>query len=190
MSGGLESVRPNPVCEAALPPVAVARPSTRAPKSHGLAEKTVRLREVASQPAPELLVTFDSSATGLSELAAERRLEEFGPNEVVHERPPAWYVQLASAFNNPFNWVLACLIATELWSSPDDLKGPVIIGVMIAISVSIRFVQEFRSGQAAERLKALVRTTATVLRRPEGVDAILSRGGNLTRQREWRREAA
>jgi hypothetical protein len=24
----------------------------------------------------------------------------------------------------------------------------------------------------------------------QGVDAILSRGGNLTRQREWRREAA
>ncbi|MFX3882816.1 magnesium-translocating P-type ATPase, partial [Streptococcus suis] len=37
--------------------------------------------------------------------------------------------------------------------------------VMILASGIMRFVQEYRSGKAAEALKAMVRTTATVLRR-------------------------
>jgi Mg2+-importing ATPase len=37
---------------------------------------------------------------------------------------------------------------------------------MVAISVGLQFWQEYRSALAAEKLKALVRTTTTVLRRP------------------------
>ncbi|MGK4422194.1 hypothetical protein ACSLVQ_28485, partial [Klebsiella pneumoniae] len=48
---------------------------------------------------------------------------------------------------------------------PDELKAPLIIGVMIGVSVVLRFWQEFRSARAAEALRAMVRTTATVLRR-------------------------
>src|SRR5262245_24416822 len=36
---------------------------------------------------------------------------------------------------------------------------------MVAVSVVIRFVQEFRSTKAAEQLRAMVHTTATVVRR-------------------------
>jgi Mg2+-importing ATPase len=37
---------------------------------------------------------------------------------------------------------------------------------MVVISGTLRFVQEYRSNQAAEKLKQMVRTTATVIRRP------------------------
>jgi hypothetical protein len=149
----------------ARPVVAEARGLRRTGYSDGLSEKNVRLRHAASQALPELFAAFAAGASGLSEREAERRLTEYGPNEVAHDRPLAWYIQLASAFKNPFNLVLVFLAAIELWSAPSDLKGPIIIGVMVAISVGIRFMQEFRSGRAAERLKALVRTTATVVRR-------------------------
>jgi Mg2+-importing ATPase len=129
--------------------------------------KTTRLLEAATQPLDELLESLRTSRGGLQWVEAADRLAEAGPNEIAREKPPPWYVQLLSAFKNPFNAVLTCLAVIELWSSPEDFKGPVIIGVMIAISVGIRFVQEFRSGAAAERLKALVRTMATVLRRPD-----------------------
>lgn len=42
---------------------------------------------------------------------------------------------------------------------------------MVALSTIIRFVQEGRSNRAAERLKAMVSNTATVIRRDIGTEA-------------------
>jgi hypothetical protein len=140
-----------------------------------LAEKSERLRRAARQPLGELVESLGATRAGLTEAQAEERLRTGGANEVAHERPPAWYRQLFWAFKNPFNAVLAALAVIEIASSPDDVRGPAIIGVMIAISVGIRFVQELRSGRAAEQLKALVRTTATVLRRSDGGGAATAR---------------
>ncbi|MDN8753899.1 hypothetical protein Q0M25_13395, partial [Staphylococcus aureus] len=47
----------------------------------------------------------------------------------------------------------------------DDTEGTIIIATMVIISTVLRFVQEARSNKAAEKLKAMVSTTATVLRR-------------------------
>ena len=127
--------------------------------------KTARLRDVSREDSAALFASLEAMPTGLTEAQAAARLQEAGANEVARERPPPWYRQLATAFSNPFIVVLIVLAAIELWSAPDDLKGPIIIGVMVTISVTIRFSQEYRSGRAAERLRALVRTTATVLRR-------------------------
>ena len=133
----------------------------------GMAAKGDRLRASSEAELEFLLESFSTTAQGLTEAAAAEKLRSVGPNEVARERPPAWYVQLLSALKNPFIAALVGLAAFEVWSSPDDLKGPTIIGVMITVSVGIRFVQEFRSGRAAEQLRALVRTTATVLRRTD-----------------------
>ena len=153
---------------------ALARPSAaqprnvpRASNAAEMATKVERLRVASRAEVGDLLASLATTTRGLVGVAATERFERFGPNEVARDRPPAWYIQLLSAFKNPFNAVLACLAAIEVWSTPEDLKGPVIIGVMIAISVGIRFSQEFRSGRAAEQLRALVRTTATVLRRSD-----------------------
>ncbi|HET7865826.1 MAG TPA: hypothetical protein VFL86_15595 [Burkholderiaceae bacterium] len=44
-----------------------------------------------------------------------------------------------------------------------DAKATVVIGVMVALSTGIRFVQERRSHRVAEGLRALVGNTAAVL---------------------------
>src|SRR5205085_1114137 len=46
-----------------------------------------------------------------------------------------------------------------------DIDGAVIIGVMVVLSVALSWVQESRSNNAAEKLRAMVKTTATALRR-------------------------
>jgi P-type Mg2+ transporter len=104
-------------------------------------------------------------AGALTEAQAAALLAQFGPNEVARERVPHWSLQLAASFKNPFILILSALAAISLIVEPDELRGPVIIGVMIVISVVLRFSQEFRSARAAEALKAMVRTTATILRR-------------------------
>jgi Mg2+-importing ATPase len=139
-------------------------------------------RGVAKAPSDQLGLSFDAahevrddlyttlrrletSEDGLTAADAANRLAADGANEVVHEKQPHWLLQLLATFRNPFILILAALAGISLILEPDELKGPLIIGTMIAISVVLRFWQEFRSTRAAEALKAMVRTTATVIRR-------------------------
>jgi Mg2+-importing ATPase len=104
---------------------------------------------------------------GLTDADAAERLAEVGPNEVAHEKPPHWLLQLLVCFKNPFIIVLVVLAIIQYVTNPDDLRPVIIVCVMVAISVGLQFWQEYRSALAAEKLKALVRTTATVVRRPD-----------------------
>lgn len=117
---------------------------------------------------------FSSGKNGLDDATAARRLEENGLNEVARERVPHPLVQLVKAFCNPFIYVLLVLSAitfyTDYWlplseGEETDLTGVIIVVTMVSISGFMRFFQEYRSNRAAESLKAMVRTTATVLRR-------------------------
>ncbi|HTV85094.1 MAG TPA: magnesium-translocating P-type ATPase [Dyella sp.] len=112
-----------------------------------------------------LLASLDATTAGLNEEQITERLDRDGVNEVSHEKPPHWTVQLLRAFKNPFIIVLLILAVVQVVLTPDDLSGPVIIAVMVGISVLLSFTQEYRSSQAAEKLKAMVRNTATVTRR-------------------------
>jgi Mg2+-importing ATPase len=102
------------------------------------------------------------------------RRAQWGLNEVAHEKPPRWYVQLLHAFRNPF--IILLLILAILSFLTEDFKATVVMSVMVLVSVLLRFVQEYRSGKAAEKLKALVSTTATV-RRPDPRPTILASMG-------------
>ncbi|KML35803.1 hypothetical protein VL15_39050, partial [Burkholderia cepacia] len=89
----------------------------------------------------------------------------------AHDKPPHWTRQLLLSFHNPFVYVLLVLAAISFctdvyFAAPDDRDyvGMTILLTMVTISALLRFVQEFRSLRAAEKLKAMVRTTATVQR--------------------------
>ena len=89
--------------------------------------------------------------------------------------------RLVGAFVNPFTCILFCLAlvstATDmvfpafgLFGSAKEDFDPltvIIIVTMVAISGGLRFVQELRSGNAAERLLAMITTTCTVDRKHE-----------------------
>ncbi|HEF5787268.1 TPA: magnesium-translocating P-type ATPase [Burkholderia multivorans] len=132
---------------------------------------TVRAAQHAARPLDELLQTLHTTAHGLTEAQAAERLQNDGSNEIAHDKPPHWTIQLLHAFHNPFVYVLLVLAAigfmTDVWfAAPDDRDyvGTTILLTMVVISAVLRFVQEFRSLRAAEKLKAMVRTTATVQR--------------------------
>lgn len=96
---------------------------------------------------------------------------------MAHEQAPPALIQLLQAFNNPFIYVLMALAAvsfvTDYWlplrnGEETDLAGIIIIVTMVSLSGLLRFWQEFRTNKAAQALKSMVRTTATVLRRGPG----------------------
>ncbi len=119
------------------------------------------------------LANFKGRLDGLTVTEAFERLAKDGPNEVAHDKRPHALVQFLMAFKNPFIMVLVVLAAisafTDIWlplqagDDPDPTKVAIIL-FMVVTSAVMRFVQEYRSGKAAEALKAMVRTTATVLR--------------------------
>ncbi|MCS6866057.1 MAG: magnesium-translocating P-type ATPase [Gemmataceae bacterium] len=138
----------------------LAPPVTRLSSSRSRA--TEPIVEAARQAALDVFISLASSQQGLSRVEALIRRARFGPNEIARERPPRWYVQLVHAFHTPFTYLLVTLAIISF--ATDDLKATTVIGLMVGISGLLRFWQEYRSGQAAERLRSLVRTTATVVR--------------------------
>ncbi|WP_313682541.1 magnesium-translocating P-type ATPase [Klebsiella africana] len=123
------------------------------------------------------LARLNSSRQGLTAKDALERLDAYGRNEVAHEQAPPALIQLLQAFNNPFIYVLMALAAvsfvTDYWlplrnGEETDLAGIIIIVTMVSLSGLLRFWQEFRTNKAAQALKSMVRTTATVLRRGPG----------------------
>lgn len=122
----------------------------------------------------ETLANYQADLSGLTEHEAKQRIEQYGKNEVAREHVPSAFIQLLLAFNNPFIFVLLALAAvsfvTDYWlplqnGEPNDITGITIIIVMVSLSGLLRFWQEFRSNKAAEALKSMIKTTATVLRR-------------------------
>ncbi|WP_322066765.1 magnesium-translocating P-type ATPase [Burkholderia ubonensis] len=131
----------------------------------------MRAAQEAARPLDDTLKALRTSTRGLTYEQAANRLQLDGPNEIAHDKPPHWTRQLLMSFHNPFVYVLLVLAAisfcTDVWfAAPDDRDyvGMTILLTMVTISALLRFVQEFRSLRAAEKLKAMVRTTATVQR--------------------------
>lgn len=132
---------------------------------------------IADAAKTTLINTFsqlNANLDGLSNDEAEQRYLQYGPNQVAHEKAPAALLQLFQAFNNPFIYVLTVLAIisffTDYWfpqqkGEETDLTSVIIIATMVTLSALLRFWQEFRTNKAADALKSMVRTTATVLRR-------------------------
>ncbi|EMN4129607.1 magnesium-translocating P-type ATPase [Providencia vermicola] len=130
--------------------------------------------EQANKTMEQVLNEYQTNLLGLTDNEALDRLVEQGENEVAHEKaPPAWK-QLLSSFKNPFIFVLMTLAIVSFFTDyfiPErqgeetDLTGVIIIVTMVLLSGLLRFWQEYRTNKAAEALKSLVRTTATVFRR-------------------------
>lgn len=129
------------------------------------ATKDQELRKLALLSERELMMELRTSEKGLSNEDAEKRLEEFGPNEVSAQKPTPAIILFLSAFKDPFVYVLALLMVVSTLTK--DFEAAIVMGVMILASVLIAFIQEYRSQKASLDLKELIENTAAVTR--EGI---------------------
>lgn len=144
-------------------------------------EQNRRIQFAATNPINEVLKNLHTTLRGLDEDAVSVSRAKFGSNKVTHEKKKSLAKRLASAFINPFTAILFCLALVSamtdmvfphfslLGSVPEDFDPltVVIILTMVLISGTLRFVQESRSGNAAEKLLAMITTTCTVTRREQ-----------------------
>ncbi len=102
-----------------------------------------------------------SDAPGLSEAEAQRRLEQYGPNEIPERRSHS-FLTLLSKFWGPIPWMLEATILLQVVLGKGDEAA--IIGVLLGANALISFVEEGRAGKALELLRHRLTATARVLR--------------------------
>ena len=117
----------------------------------------------------EFLKEYNIDLNGLSTREAEARLEKYGPNEISSAKPKKWYHYLKESLFSPFNSILLGIVTILFYTDVYLPEKPswaniIVIFILVAASTLLEFFEEFRSNQAAEKLKELVATTTTVIR--------------------------
>jgi Mg2+-importing ATPase len=109
-----------------------------------------------------ILRELESRADGLSHAEARYRLKKFGPNTFSSEKRQSGLMRLLGNAKNPLVLLLTALGVLSFLTG--DLRATVVIFVMVILGIVLRYVQETRADKAAEKLKAMVGNTATVVR--------------------------
>jgi len=121
-----------------------------------------KLAESAQADVPTVLQQLHTKLDGLNEAESKYRLKQYGPNEIAKEKRKSVLIRLVSNFKNPL--VILLLVLGLISYLTGDIRATVMIFIMVLLGVVLRFFQELRSDVAAEKLKAMVSTSTTVLR--------------------------
>ena len=120
------------------------------------------LAEVAQLEKDIVFSRMKTSREGLSEDEAARRCAEVGPNVVVASKHRGWPWRLLTATRNPL--VILLIVLAAISFATGDARAGTMMALMVILGVLLRFVQESRADAAAEKLKAMINVTATVVR--------------------------
>ncbi|SPN97066.1 probable calcium P-type ATPase [Cephalotrichum gorgonifer] len=139
-----------------------ARPPSRQERttpaqSRGVAD------QFSSIPIEEVARRLNTSLThGLSEVAALKRLGDYGPNEIPHDPPEPIWLRFIGQFKEPLILLLLSSAgASILVGNMDDALS---ITVAVTIVVAVGFIQEYRSEKSIEALNHLVPNHAHLVR--------------------------
>ena len=112
---------------------------------------------------------FKIKESGLNSSEVAEKIRTNGYNEVTRKKPKRWYNYLLKSLITPFNSILLgialVLLYTDVYLPENpDFANIIVIAVLVTISTLLEFFSEYRSNKAAEKLKQLVLTMATVVR--------------------------
>ncbi|MDJ0665173.1 MAG: cation-translocating P-type ATPase [Acidimicrobiia bacterium] len=131
--------------------------------SHRTAEATFHVREV-----DEVLAEFDVDPDlGLDSAEAARRMQQYGPNELVERDGIKPFRILLNQFTDTM--VIVLMIAAVIAAAIGDTKDSIVILVIVVLNAILGFVQEFRAERAIQALKMLAVPSVRVRRDSGGV---------------------
>jgi Ca2+-transporting ATPase len=110
----------------------------------------------------ETLHALNTKETGLSQEEAQKRLQEFGPNELKKEKGKSPIKLFVEQFADIL--IIILLIATGLSIYLGELIDAIVIIAIVMACAILGFVEEYRSEKALEALKKMTAPTAMVLR--------------------------
>jgi len=100
--------------------------------------------------------------SGLSSTEAQRRLSEFGPNEIRREESQSALALFARQFASPVIWLLVG--ASVLSAALGELLDAGAIGAIVIVNAVIGFLQEHRAERAVMALRSMTAPRARVMR--------------------------
>jgi Ca2+-transporting ATPase len=110
----------------------------------------------------EALKALNSNEKGLSQEEAQKRLAEYGPNELQKEERASPIRMFLEQFTDIL--IIILLIATGLSVAIGEIIDAIVIMAIVIATAVLGFVEEFRSEKAVEALKKMTAPTAMVLR--------------------------
>ncbi|MFH1484840.1 MAG: calcium-transporting P-type ATPase, PMR1-type [Chloroflexota bacterium] len=110
----------------------------------------------------ETFKALASSPKGLSSEEANKRLEQYGPNELTEKDKVSPIMLFIEQFKSMLILILlaACIVSAAI----GEVMDAIVIFAIVFFCAVLGFVQEFRSEKAMEALKKMAAPMATVLR--------------------------
>ena len=124
----------------------------------------------------DALKSLESGRQGITDEEAERRLQIYGPNELVEEQKRKWYHLLYEQFTSILVIILiiaAIVSAYIAIQEGEPMTDTWVILFIVVMNGILGFVQEYRAEKAVEALKAMVSPHVLVLRggKEESIDS-------------------
>jgi H+-transporting ATPase len=117
--------------------------------------------DLKSLPMPELQAKLGASADGLSQAEAQKRLAQYGPNEIEEEKTNP-FLKFLTYFWGPIPWMIeAAVILSAIARHWPDFA---IILLLLLANAMVGFWEEHQAGNAIAALKAKLAIKARVKR--------------------------
>jgi len=110
----------------------------------------------------EAMRELNAKMDGLSSEEVQKRLEEFGPNELKKEKGKSPVRLFLEQFTDIL--IIILLIATALSMAIGEVYDAIVIIAIVMACAVLGFTQEYKAEKALEALKKMTAPTATVLR--------------------------
>ena len=115
---------------------------------------------------------LQSSDNGLTLEEVRKRLERFGPNELIEKKRKSLLMMFLDQFKDFMILVLiAAAVVAGVIGEPSDT---IAIAVIVLLNAVLGFIQEYRAEKAMAALKKMAAPSATVIR--DGKPDTITRG--------------
>lgn len=119
----------------------------------------------------DVFTQVESSLSGLTKGEVEKRLLQFGKNELPPEKQsPAW-ILFFRQFNSPLMYIM--MVATAISFLVNNLSEAIFILVVLVSNAIVGFYQEYKANTSLQALKGVIKLRARVVRdtREQEIDA-------------------
>jgi H+-transporting ATPase len=126
-----------------------------------MTKNPISTEEVKTAAVDEILTKLSTTKEGLSSEEAQRRLQEYGPNEIPEKKTNP-LLKFLAYFWGPIPWMIeAALVMSAIIQRWEDFG---IIFTLLMMNAVVGFWQEHKAGNAIELLKKRLALKARILR--------------------------
>ena len=133
------------------------------------------IAEYAKKDINQLFLDFNTRKTGLNQIEADERLEEYGKNIIDTQNSNNLFERLKEAIINPFNIVLIVVaiityITDVIIAETPSYATFVMLVIIVILSAIISFIQTEKSNNAAKKLQKMITNKIDVIRNGNNIE--------------------